>query len=73
MAVEREISGRTDLTIEEAVKEYIELEKYLNSENWSYYPVVDNVERRKAALRKIVMNITINTIAERVTDDEMAK
>jgi len=39
-----------DLTIEEAAKEYLELEEYLGSENWSFYPVVDNVQRRQKDL-----------------------
>ena len=59
MAVEREISGRTDLSINEAVKERLELIEYMKSENWTF-PVIEKVERRIADLN--------NLIAERVTD-----
>ena len=53
MAVEREISGRTDLTIEEAVKERLELIEYMKSENWTF-PVIEKVERRIADLNSLI-------------------
>ena len=59
MAVEREISSRLDLTIDEAVKERLELIEYMKSENWTF-PVIEKIERRIADLN--------NLIAERVTD-----
>jgi len=63
MAIEREISSRTDLTIEEACKERLELIEYLRSENW-VYSVTEKIDRRIADLNHL--------IAEKVTD-EMAK
>ena len=59
MAVEREISSRLDLTIDEAVKERLELIEYMKSENWTF-PVIEKIERRIADLN--------NLIAERVTE-----
>ena len=54
MAIEREISSNMDLTIEEAVREWMELGDYLRSENWAY-SVVEKVERRMADLAFLVM------------------
>ena len=59
MAIEREISSRTDLTIDEAVKERLELIEYMKSENWAF-PVIEKIERRIADLN--------NLVTERVTD-----
>lgn len=58
MAVEREISTKTDLTKDEAVTEYIELREYLLSENWTF-PVVEKVERRMCELTKMLMEQAI--------------
>ena len=63
MAEERKISNRLDLTIEEAVKERLELLEYRVSEKWTY-SVTEKVDRRIADLN--------NLIAEKVTN-EMAK
>ena len=48
------------MTLEEAVKERLELIEYLRSENW-VYSVIEKVERRLADLN--------NLIAEKVTND----
>ena len=63
MAVEKEINTKMDLTIDEAVQEWVELGDYLNSENWTY-SVVEKVERRRADLAFFVM---------KELADEMAK
>jgi hypothetical protein len=55
-----------DLTIEEAAKEYLELEEYLASENWEFYPVVDNVQRRQKDLCKLVMQKTIDEMLREI-------
>ena len=60
MAVERKISTRMDLTLDEAVKERLELIEYRSSEKW-VYSVIEKVERRLADLN--------NLIAEKVTND----
>jgi hypothetical protein len=54
MAIEREISTNMDLTIDEAVKEWSELNDYLRSEDW-VYSVVEKVQRRQADLAFLVM------------------
>ena len=59
MAEERKISNRLDLTIEEAVKERLELLEYRASEKW-VNSVTEKVDRRIADLN--------NLIAEKVTD-----
>jgi len=61
MAVEREISSRMDLTKEEAVSEYLELQDYIQSENWAF-PVIEKIERRMKTLCEIVMNLAIKDI-----------
>lgn len=58
MAEEREINTKSDLTKEEAVTEYIELQEYLESEDWAW-PVVEKVERRMSELTKILMEKAI--------------
>jgi len=63
MAVEREISSNMDLTKEEAANEYISLQEYLHSEDWAF-PVIEKVERRMKALCEIVMDKTIDEMAE---------
>lgn len=63
MAVEREISSKMDLTTEDAVKEYMSLQEYLQSEDWAF-PVIEKVERRIKALCEIVMERTIDEMAE---------
>lgn len=59
MAQERKISGRLDLSIDEAVKERLELLAYRSSEKW-VYSVTEKIDRRLADLN--------NLIAEKVTD-----
>jgi len=54
MAQERKISTNLDLTIDEAVTEYIELQVYLKSEKW-VYSVTEKIERRMADLAKLVI------------------
>ena len=54
MAVEREIRSDMNLTIDEAVQEWVELGDYLNSENWAY-SVIEKVERRMSDLAFFVM------------------
>jgi len=54
MAQERKISTNLDLTIEEAVKEYKELQVYLKSEAW-VNSVIEKIERRMADLSKLVI------------------
>jgi hypothetical protein len=60
MPEERKISDKLDLSIEEAVKERLELLEYRASEKW-VYSVVEKINRRIADLN--------NLIAQRVTDD----
>jgi len=59
MAVEREISTKTDLTLDEAVQERLELIEYRKSEDWTY-SVIEKIDRRIADLN--------NLIAEKVTE-----
>ncbi len=54
MAEERKISTNLDITIEEAVLEYKELQVYLKSEPW-VYSIVEKIERRMADLAKLVI------------------
>jgi len=54
MAQERKIGTNLDLTIDEAVREYKELQVYLKSEQW-VYSVTEKIERRMADLAKYVM------------------
>lgn len=54
MAEERKISTNLDLTINEAVSEYRELQVYLKSKDWTY-PKQEKIERRMAELAKYVM------------------
>ncbi len=54
MAEERKISTNLDITIDEAVCEYKELQVYLKSEKW-VYSVVEKIERRMADLAKLVI------------------
>lgn len=74
MATEREISTKLDLTKEEAADEYIELQEYLQSEDWAF-PVIEKVERRMIDLAKLVMNLVIKekengrTIQQTQTDN----
>jgi len=63
MAVEKEINTKMDLTLEEAVKERLELFDYLNSEKWTY-SVVEKVERRLADLNNLIADMVTNEMVE---------
>ena len=53
MAVEREINSRTDLTLDEAVKERLELIEYRKSADWTSW-VLEKVDRRIADLNNLI-------------------
>lgn len=61
MAEERKISTNLDLTIDEAVLEYKELQEYKKSEPW-VHTVIEKIERRQADLAKLVI--------ERIADEQ---
>ena len=53
MAVEREINSRLDLTLNEAVKERLELIEYRKSTDWTSW-VLEKIDRRIADLNNLI-------------------
>ena len=53
MAVEREINSRTDLTLDEAIKERLDLIEYRKSTDWTSW-VLEKIDRRIADLEKLI-------------------